>query len=110
MRFSTDGTKIAAGSHSCVKVFDVSTFRQLYMCRKVSLQGGWGGVRHVENDAPSHPLLALRQTWYIQRAELVTHVELFLGGFESVSISCMCIDGDAILVQDFEAAFVHLTR
>lgn len=35
MRFSTDGTKIAAGSHSCVKVFDVNTFKQLYVCRKV---------------------------------------------------------------------------
>lgn len=35
MRFSTDGTKVAAGCHSCVKVFDVFTFRQLYVCRKV---------------------------------------------------------------------------
>lgn len=35
VRFSTDGTKIAAGSHSCVKVFDVTTFKQLYVCRKV---------------------------------------------------------------------------
>ncbi|CAN0317765.1 unnamed protein product, partial [Hapterophycus canaliculatus] len=34
VRFSTDGTKIAAGSHSCVKVFDVNTFKQLYVCRK----------------------------------------------------------------------------
>lgn len=35
VRFSTDGTKVAAGCHSCVKVFDVFTFRQLYVCRKV---------------------------------------------------------------------------
>ncbi|CAN0528017.1 unnamed protein product, partial [Ectocarpus sp. 12 AP-2014] len=38
VRFSTDGTKIAAGSHSCVKVFDVNTFKQLYVCRKQVLE------------------------------------------------------------------------
>lgn len=42
MRFSADGTKIAAGSHSCVKVFDVGTFRQLYVCRKVRNGGELG--------------------------------------------------------------------
>lgn len=42
MRFSADGTKIAAGSHSCVKVFDVGTFRQLYVCRKVRNRGELG--------------------------------------------------------------------
>lgn len=41
VRFSTDGTKIAAGSHSCVKVFDVKTFKQLYVCRKVSKRWRW---------------------------------------------------------------------
>lgn len=47
VRFSTDGSKIAAGSHSCVKVFDVVTFRQLYVCWKVGSASLLSGVLNL---------------------------------------------------------------
>ncbi|CAM9849808.1 unnamed protein product, partial [Phaeothamnion confervicola] len=36
VRFSRDGTLVATGSHSCVKVFDVRTWRELFMRRKLT--------------------------------------------------------------------------